>query len=98
MERKKIPIMELDQYEREILEMTFHAESYDAILSEFSGTAFVLGDCLRSLIRKKLLFPLEWEPRSGAWKRRIVYDADRLREYRYQLSALGHSVRKGYDG
>ena len=85
--------MELDQYEKEILNIAIHPESFDQILEEFSGDAFILGDCLRSLARKKLLFILEREENAEGWKRRVIYDADKLPSYRYQLSAKGLELR-----
>jgi len=89
MEGKKIALIELDQYEREILGLLVHAESYDTLLSEFEGGPFILGDCLRSLVRQKILRIMEWEEASNSWRGRIIYDADKLREYRYQLTSLG---------
>ncbi len=89
MEGKKVSTIELDQYEEKILGLLVHAESYDAILSEFKESAYILGDCLRSLVRQKILRILEWEEASNSWKGRIIYDADRLKEYRYQLTSLG---------
>ncbi|MBI1221574.1 MAG: hypothetical protein GC180_03135 [Bacteroidetes bacterium] len=89
MERKRIQIIDLDQYEKEILGMVVHAESYATILGEFSGDSFILGDCLRNLVRRKVLHLLEWNEKGQVWERRMIYDADKLSEYRYQLSSLG---------
>lgn len=89
MERKKIQRIDLDKYELQILEMTVHAESYETILHEFEGDAFILGDCLRSLVRQKILRLLEWDEGTQNWLPRMIYDADKLREYRYQLTSLG---------
>ncbi|MHB1277233.1 MAG: hypothetical protein ACYC1Q_02430, partial [Bacteroidia bacterium] len=89
MERKKTRTLELDHYEREILELLVHAESYENLYDEFSASSYILGDCLRSLIRQKLVFIFEWEESTSSWKKRIIYDADKLKEYRFQLSALG---------
>ncbi len=94
MEGKKTQIKELDRYESEVLELIVHAEPFDSILSEFSGSAYILGDCLRSLLRKNLIHLYEWEPHQNTWKRTRLYDADRLSEYRYQLSALGMGYRE----
>jgi hypothetical protein len=93
MERKKTRTLELDHYEREILELLVHAESYENLAGEFSGSLYILGDCLRSLVRQKLVFILEWDETDVSWKKRVIYDADRLKEYRYQLSALGFTYR-----
>lgn len=89
MEGKKISGIELDQYEYKILSMLVHAESYDTILSEFKESSYILGDCLRNLVRQKILRIMEWEESTNSWKARIIYDADRLKEYRYQLTSLG---------
>lgn len=93
MEGKKTRVIELDQYEREILELLIHAESYETIQAEFSATSFILNDCLRSLVRQKLVHILEWEAHNSAWKARSIYDADKLKEYRFQLSASGINFR-----
>ncbi|MDX5320837.1 MAG: hypothetical protein LPK45_07005 [Bacteroidota bacterium] len=89
MERKNASLIELDLYEKEILGMVVHAESFESILSEFSGSAYILGDCLRSLVRQKILRLFEYDEKSNSWRSRMIYDADKLREYRYQLTALG---------
>lgn len=91
MEGKKISGIELDQYEQKILGLLVHAESYDTILSEFKESSFILGDCLRSLVRQKILRILEWDESTNSWKGRIIYDADKLKEYRYQLTSLGYA-------
>lgn len=93
MERKKTHTLELDNYEHEILELVVHAENHEAILSEFSGNIFILGDCLRNLIKQNLIQIVEWDETSAHWKRQFFYDPDKLKEYRYQITALGFNVR-----
>lgn len=93
MERKKTRTLELDHYEREILELLVHAETYENLASEFKASSYILGDCLRSLVRQKLVLILEWDETATAWKKRVIYDSDRLKDYRYQLSALGFTYR-----
>ncbi len=89
MEGKKVSGIELDQYESKILGMLVHAETYETILAEFKESPYILGDCLRSLVRQKILRILEWDETSNSWRSRIIYDADKLKEYRYQLTSLG---------
>jgi len=80
-------MLEIDQYEEELLGLSFHAEPYGQLIAEFSGDEYIFRDCLRSLIRKKLLSALI--PEKGDWKRTLLYDTDRLDLYRYQVSAKG---------
>lgn len=79
---------EIDSYEREILEKCFHPETYDNLKAETTGSEYILGDCIRSLVQKKLLFILE-ETTPDRWTRRFIYDKDKLPCYRFQSSSKG---------
>lgn len=80
---------EIDSYEKKVLQLVYFPETYAAIVEEANISEFIVGDCIRSLSHKKMLFAMKKDPVTGKFSILYIFDKDNLQNYYYQITGLG---------
>lgn len=81
--------MELDEIDIQILNSLTFPEPFSTLLEEVDAPEKIIGDGLKFLMDKDLVFPMSENEVTGAWEKGYFYNSDNMHEYRYQITSKG---------
>ncbi len=80
---------ELTDLQFDILDALYFVEPYETILREVGAPEHLLGAELRTLISRRYVQPMHFDPKANDWVRATFHDTDRLADYRYLATKEG---------
>lgn len=75
--------------EKKILTSLLFEESFDTIIEEVKDSEYLVADTLKTLIKRKLVTPMERNDTTGDYQPTFMYDSDNMRAYHYRMTAEG---------